>query len=352
MQKVPSSLESTRYTLSRKAALFLFLIVLATTIVRPFIVELPVFLTYIGLINSSILGALFLLLKYTKPRLLYILVFLSFVFVLLSVILIMTGGINSQFIYLVPIFPIITCLIADSKIGVFCTVLVVCLIVCLRLFSTYIEARNLFDYNEDLLTARTVWLVLAVLIGLVLSIQFNKLSKKLSEKLSMQANIDALTGILNRRCILDLLCSILEETKPNQKYVSVLMLDVDHFKSLNDDYGHSFGDRCLQELATCIQKSIRQDSDLVGRYGGEEFLIVLNNVDIEKTGVIAEKIRHNASQIVCKTKDEEVSFTVTIGYYSTLLSKVTSASDIINLADAALYKGKNQSRNCVVAANL
>lgn len=348
MPKLASTIVSTRYILARKSTFILFVVISIATIVRPLLIELPVELTYIGIFNSLVVGTIYSLMRFAQPNILYVHLFLCSMFLCTVPLLMITGGVNSQFTVLLPMFAAISSLIAGSKPAIGVSVATVVTILLIRLVDLDIGGIYEFEYNPQVQNARTFWLVMTVFLTLYISLQFNKLSDKLSKKLVKQANIDALTGVPNRRYILEHLESTLLHPKTSKSFVSVLMVDVDHFKRLNDQYGHLFGDECLKKIATTLKNSIRFESDVVGRYGGEEFLVVLNNVDATRTAEIAEKIRFEISLIQCKYHERNVSLTVTIGCCSMLVSMADSTEQLIGLADKALYQGKAQGRNCIV----
>jgi diguanylate cyclase len=142
---------------------------------------------------------------------------------------------------------------------------------------------------------------------------------------------------------------LLEAKAPNTE-IAVLMVDVDNFKVLNDTYGHQFGDYCLQSVAKCIQDSIRADVGKVGRYGGEEFLVVITDPTKSSVQRTAEEIRKNIAKLTLMHEDKErVKITATIGWHFS--AQAESVSSMINLADKALYLGKNLGRNKVVSSS-
>lgn len=131
------------------------------------------------------------------------------------------------------------------------------------------------------------------------------------------------------------------------------MLDVDHFKNINDTYGHSIGDKCLKAIAQTLQKNVRKDNDRVGRYGGEEFLILLPQTDPEAAALIAEHLRQEVKKIsFTELGDTGLHLSVTIGLASLQLSQHKDAETLISEADQALYKGKQSGRDQVVAATV
>jgi len=144
---------------------------------------------------------------------------------------------------------------------------------------------------------------------------------------------DALTGLHNRRYMESHLGTLAEQAATRGKPLALMMLDIDFFKSINDNYGHDAGDDVLREFAVRVRKSIR-GIDLACRYGGEEFVIVMPETDLHVAGMVAERLR--------------IEVTISIGL-STLELKGEPVADVLKRADTALYRAKHDGRNRVVA---
>jgi diguanylate cyclase (GGDEF)-like protein len=163
------------------------------------------------------------------------------------------------------------------------------------------------------------------------------------DELHFQANHDALTGLWNRRAILDLLDREMERSRRSLDPIGLLMLDVDHFKRINDTLGHPAGDEVLREVANRIGQTLRS-YDSVGRYGGEEFLVILPDCNETQTLQSAERIRLAIAERVYSAAASGVSVTMSIGA-TVLSSGAVSAMDILAIADGALYQAKTEGRN-------
>uniref|UniRef100_UPI002D0053E5 PleD family two-component system response regulator n=1 Tax=Bradyrhizobium sp. TaxID=376 RepID=UPI002D0053E5 len=161
---------------------------------------------------------------------------------------------------------------------------------------------------------------------------------------------DALTGLHNRRYMESHLSTLGEQASSRAKPLSLMILDIDYFKSINDTYGHDAGDDVLREFAVRIRKSIR-GIDLACRYGGEEFVIVMPETDIQVAGLIAERLRRSiAGETFAVNKGtKRIDVTISIGL-ATLDRKDEPVADVLKRADTALYRAKNDGRNRVVAA--
>ncbi|WP_346913090.1 GGDEF domain-containing protein [Clostridium sp.] len=160
--------------------------------------------------------------------------------------------------------------------------------------------------------------------------------------------IDDLTGVYNRRYIRERLEVDVEKSIREHKPMSVIMADIDYFKEINDTYGHIVGDNVLKDFTRIASKYIRSNgSDWIGRYGGEEFLIVLNDTDEDKAEVIAERIRKNLEETTLEYKENKFSITCSFGVYG-FRDLDMNTEDIIHRADINLYEAKEKGRNTTV----
>jgi len=176
------------------------------------------------------------------------------------------------------------------------------------------------------------------------SLQVNLLQAQ--EKLRYQATHDALTGLWNRGALLDLLHSELERSLRTRAPLGVLMLDIDHFKPINETHGHQAGDAVLREIGARLSHATRP-YDVAGRYGGEEFLVVLPDCDREQTEGSAERIRAAIAAVPFAIAGSKTALTVSIGAAVALDCALTE-TDLLSLADLALYEARTAGRNCTV----
>ena len=168
--------------------------------------------------------------------------------------------------------------------------------------------------------------------------------KLLEEELQRQARLDYLTGLPNRRSFMDRGEAELSRASRYGKPLSILMLDIDHFKQINDTYGHQAGDLVLKSLAITIQEVLR-NVDIIGRLGGEEFASVLPETGIEKATEVAERLREVISAGEVTLPDGiNIHFSVSIGI-SALIDKNSNIDTLLNEADKALYRAKQEGRN-------
>ena len=160
---------------------------------------------------------------------------------------------------------------------------------------------------------------------------------------------DALTGLHNRRYMESHLAVLAEQVSQRGKPLALMMIDIDHFKSINDVHGHDAGDDVLREFAVRLRKSIR-GIDLACRYGGEEFVIVMPETDLPIAGMVAERLRRSIAgePFAINKGGERVQVTISIGL-SAIEMKGGSIADAMKRADRALYRAKDTGRNRVVA---
>jgi diguanylate cyclase (GGDEF)-like protein len=163
-----------------------------------------------------------------------------------------------------------------------------------------------------------------------------------------QAQIDYLTQIANRRTIFELGYGMLQDAKSNNKTLSLLILDVDHFKRVNDTLGHDLGDKALKLVSQQAQKCLRQ-LDKIGRIGGEEFMVLLPNTNANQAHDIAQKIRLEIERLPLYKDDQPYTITASIGAATMLKNEILE--NAMARADKALYVAKKEGRNRVIMAN-
>lgn len=176
----------------------------------------------------------------------------------------------------------------------------------------------------------------------ILSLQHELI--KARDALRFQATHDELTGVWSRRAALQLLRTELQRGIRASTATGVLMIDVDHFKRVNDTYGHLVGDAVLTEIAHRISRAVRS-YDFVGRYGGEEFLVILSKCTLDDLHAIAERTRRAISGMSISTNAGELDLTASIG--GAMTQEQTLDIELLSVADSALYEAKRSGRNRV-----
>jgi diguanylate cyclase (GGDEF)-like protein/PAS domain S-box-containing protein len=170
--------------------------------------------------------------------------------------------------------------------------------------------------------------------------------KQLEEELYQQARHDFLTGLPNRRSCMEQGEVEFSRTQRYENTLSIMMLDIDHFKTINDIYGHQAGDLVLKKLAMIFQDVLR-NVDITGRLGGEEFLVILPETAIDKAVKVAERLREAISRTAISLPTGlQIHFTVSIGI-APFIDKNTNFETLVNEADKALYRAKQTGRNKV-----
>jgi diguanylate cyclase (GGDEF)-like protein len=169
------------------------------------------------------------------------------------------------------------------------------------------------------------------------------------DQLEFEATHDALTGLANRRAVLEHLDKELDRHRRTGEPVGLIMADADHFKKINDVYGHAVGDQVLRELARRMKYALRS-YDSAGRYGGEEFLIVLPNCDAQNTFTGAERLRESVAQLPVNTSAGMVPVTMSMGFVAAAGAQDSDSMTLLYLVDEALYRAKRKGRNRVEGA--
>jgi diguanylate cyclase (GGDEF)-like protein len=158
---------------------------------------------------------------------------------------------------------------------------------------------------------------------------------------------DGLTGVYNRRYLDAAFETVLAECRANSRSLALLVADIDHFKSVNDEAGHLVGDDCLRMVARLIEQLVGQDGSVI-RYGGEEFVVILPGFDKSATRGLAESIRIRLAESPLESQGESLRLTISIGGLVSLPNDHDSAMELLQRADAAMYKAKKEGRNRVV----
>lgn len=197
-------------------------------------------------------------------------------------------------------------------------------------------------------TSAMLWFGLPILIGGFILLETLLGQWRQREKnIEVLSQVDPLTGLYNRRTLYRFLASLLHRKEPKPRLHSLILLDLDLFKQINDSYGHLMGDRILVEAAQVL-KSIVRKQDIVGRFGGEEFIIILTNTSYEQTRQVAERCRNELMSINLYD-DYNNKIVVTASFGTTHFdSSVYDIDRVLKKADQALYQAKDLGRNQVV----
>ncbi|MDO6500486.1 sensor domain-containing diguanylate cyclase [Photobacterium sanguinicancri] len=171
----------------------------------------------------------------------------------------------------------------------------------------------------------------------------------LREKLEHQANYDGLTNLLNRRATSEILAQQFEVAKAEKQALSCVMIDLDNFKQINDQYGHQVGDEILCLFAAVSLQSLR-NSDILGRWGGEEFILSLPGHNQSQAATVANRLCEALSQVAVETDLGPLFFSASMGV-ATICPEITTYDQLVSKADRALYQAKHNGKNCVALFN-
>lgn len=202
----------------------------------------------------------------------------------------------------------------------------------------FTESLPLLDALEDIFKPSGF---LLLLLGSYRWVLFHK---KQSALMCQLANIDPLTGLLNRRALMNKATLMIQNARQANTQVGIIIFDIDHFKQVNDTYGHLFGDQVLLNVATTV-KTILKDKDAFARLGGEEFVVLLSDASLEQATCVAEEIRAKIESLKFICKQQAVSCTVSLGVVSDFVNEA-NFEQLIERADKSLYEAKAQGRNC------
>ena len=169
-------------------------------------------------------------------------------------------------------------------------------------------------------------------------------ARRTEQELSLEADTDGLTGLTNRRCFMRHGGNILARAEQRGQTAALLVIDADHFKQINDHYGHAMGDTALEAIAEQLRGSFRR-TDLVGRLGGEEFAVLLPETDTETARMLAERVVQRIGRTPISGNGCIIEVTVSCGYADTRVSYEMDA--LFEAADKALYNAKENGRNRV-----
>lgn len=184
------------------------------------------------------------------------------------------------------------------------------------------------------------------LTGAIETLQDITAQRRAQSALEQLATRDGLTGIANRRSFDEKLDNTWKRERRDARTLSLLMIDVDHFKLYNDTYGHQAGDNCLQQIAKVLEQVVFRPGDLVARYGGEEFVVILTATPVQGAAIIAQNILDRLAELALPHSGcEGGRVTLSIGIAAALPQPDTKPESLVGAADAALYRAKHAGRN-------
>lgn len=173
-----------------------------------------------------------------------------------------------------------------------------------------------------------------------------------NQELEQLSAMDPLTGIPNRRHFDKRLLAESRRSRREQTPLAIAMLDIDHFKQVNDHYGHIGGDRCLKQLSEAMKSALKRPTDEVCRYGGEEFAFILPNTELQGAYQLLEEIRGIVENITIQSDEITFSVTLSAGVASNIMAYEGNETELLAFADKLLYEAKQNGRNQVVHRQL
>lgn len=220
----------------------------------------------------------------------------------------------------------------------------------------FVTARNELEHEVKGLEAGAVdFLSKPVHRSIVLArVQTQIVLKRQADQLRALAMTDMLTGVANRRCIDARLATEWQRCRRNKSSIGVIMIDIDHFKLYNDTYGHQAGDNCLRQIASALENAVRRPADLIGRYGGEEFLCLLPETGLDGAVDRADELGRAVARLNIVHGHPAAGPVVTIsrGVSATTPGGATELVDLLRVADAMLYAAKRNGRNRTMSCPL
>lgn len=326
------------------AAKYNFLLVVFGISIRPFIV--PTSLSYVpwAVLNILICGSVYFLIRSGKLGKYSTLALFSATFFALISLLTLSGGIHGHVVYLVPIVPVFAGLILSTRSFWITTLFNIVLIVAMAVLSVPAEATS-FPVE---IVRKAVWLILATIMGAGFSRSYARENELLADALKHEANIDYLTRVLNRRGIEQRLNDQAELAKARQRPLCLMMIDLDYFKLYNDFNGHMAGDQCLKDISHMLNNRVVATGGYLGRYGGEEFVIVLSDSSLKKTDEFAQDLREAVEKMAIPYKKGQPEvLTICVGYCYQEGDRITDVETMLYRADEMLYQCKSEGRNMV-----
>ena len=216
-------------------------------------------------------------------------------------------------------------------------------VVILSAESSYQLLLNQQQESQDLLEERVQERTLELHIAL------QELEEANSE-LEQKNTLDELTGLFNRRFYDQKILAEYRRSKRNLTPLSLIIIDIDYFKVVNDSYGHLAGDHCLVWLSNHLKQSLKRSSDMAFRYGGEEFCVILPDTDAKGAMALAESLRKSIEHQACTYKGIEIPLTISSGLFTYVQQSEVQPEQIFTRADKALYEAKNNGRNQTTAS--
>ncbi len=241
-------------------------------------------------------------------------------------------------------FPIFALVVNKTLRGLLISLLFIALVVFMAYQGIGVWQSGAWDFTSFL--RLTLALSIFTLLFYIYEVTLEKVYQQEQEAMDVLQELslnDHLTGIANRRRINNLLDIEFERARRYRTPFSIVLFDIDHFKEINDHYGHLAGDTVLKSFANQVNQSIRK-TETLGRWGGEEFILILSQSDLNAAYLVAEKIR----KIIAKTRFEDIDEEITCSFGVAIYQDGITIDELLEEADQALYQAKENGRNQVI----
>ncbi|MFC3152593.1 GGDEF domain-containing protein [Litoribrevibacter euphylliae] len=262
-------------------------------------------------------------------------------FTVINLFLLHTGGEGDTGFLWFYTYPLIVFTLLGARLGLILSVSVYLLSVIILMYPEFSLLQA--NYSLDIKLRFIGSMLFVIALGYLMEtsrVKAQRSSNRANALLKTMATRDELTGLYNRRAIRNIF------EKRIEKQTTLAICDVDHFKKINDQYGHEIGDKVLKQVAISLQHSLR-DSDVVVRWGGEEFLVLLPNTDIKEGINIIERMRYELAATAFEINGHALQLSVSAGVVSS--TEHCGWDDMISVADKYLYQAKESGRNCSFA---
>lgn len=336
-----------RKSLALKSAQLVIVFIVLALVTCNLIVEQNRIFTYLGLVDLVIAVVTWQLISRKIVVRFSAHLVVATCWVYMFPLILLSGGTDSHFIYLLPMSPLMAGLVFNSRAAFHLFWFLSLNIVALLYLVPHVPNYSIASYDVDEARLKAYWLILSMMVSTVFVIYYHHFNKAMSHMLKDQALRDPLTGLFNRRSIGEMLEVSREQVLNNSSKLALIMVDLDDFKGVNDNYGHNVGDRCLKEVAKVLKACMPGEHDAVGRWGGEEFMIILTDVSEAEALEAAESMRVKIERHDVMAREAIIKLTATLGCTHIKGPDVPTLDQLVNLADKAMYEGKGKGKNQV-----
>ena len=262
-----------------------------------------------------------------------------------------TGGFEGPIAPLAPTLPVLVILLLSPKAGWIGAAITLFLLSLVAVLQSSGLTQPLPIGETGLIIIQYFVIAIACMVFTWIVADFAQKSNAVAATNLENSRTDFVTGVANRRRIDDKLEQEIERAGRSDNHLSVILIDVDHFKRFNDSNGHQAGDQCLSDIAEVLSASAKRSIDVIGRYGGDEFIIILPSTDGPAATLIAEKVRSEMlSRSLYYDGEGTDKVSLTLGVASLQGRAIKSAEHLVKLADDALLHGKTNGRNTIFNA--